>query len=518
MKKRLNKSIFRSKISLTLLTISLITFLISCATPIENATESFQKGNYEKSLKYSLQALKDDPSSLDAKYIIKESWKVISLEKTNEIDSYLKQNTISSLETVDEVYDEFIEQSTDVKNARINDIYPIPEVNQLKEDKQAAKDILNLKYIKEGKTYYNYGDRDNSKTAYKYFMKAKDNGYMSGELTQLINDAKEKATITIYATAHKNKNELFDVQTLIKEFSYNLDKDEFINVIYDLDCNFEQLTIDNAIAKAKMANATHLLFITPEVTYTYYPNSKLNSFGNTEWLEETITVDFDYSINYNYQLMELDSKNITSGRYDYIGSYYDDFIIRGVYSDDNKAEITFGIGEPNATIEEVDANISPIGIDTAVAMSLEFKNEKITMDNLLYSLEYSLDVNPLLNEKNKNIPILYSLSNEDKTLKDYSGHTFFLFDAIAFPPVVEGEENEIIFVYNTDIKADTKDSVDDYLATAASDEQAYMQLKDLFKNTKDNQLALIFILDEWYKEHYTILGPKAFAKDMLKTL
>ena len=163
----------RNILSVLVLSILISSLFLSCATPLEKANKAFQRGDYTTALKDAIQALKEEPGNGEALYIAKESWKIESSNKETQIQTLLSQDTIESYENLLDVYSAFLSQSVSVQSANIMNIYPIPNIAKINADKTAATNILNEKYINEGKNFLIFGDRENAKTAYSYFIKAR---------------------------------------------------------------------------------------------------------------------------------------------------------------------------------------------------------------------------------------------------------------------------------------------------------------------------------------------------------
>lgn len=509
----------RNKNILSILVISILfsTLFLSCATPLENANKAFQNGDYTSALRNSLKALKEDPSNGEATYIAKESWKIESANKEAMIQSLKAQDSIESFENLLDIYSEYLSQSVSVQAANIYGIYPVPDIAQINAEKTTATNILNEKYINEGKNFLIFGDRDNAKTAYSYFIKAKNNGYNDPELTLLIKTAKEKATIVVFVAGSQPRNSV-DIYPLLDTFAQKIETDQFIEVRLDDTLNFANMNLTKAINYAKYSGATHLLFLDPAIQFSYRHPATTSTFGNTGWNVKDITIDFDYEIDIQYQLIDLSTNQIKSGSYNNLDSMYDRFIVSVVYSDNNQATINYGIGFPNNNVERVDANKAPTNVPNALTMAGEFSSERVKTVNTANSLIQSMDAKPLLLSGNR-INLVADFTNEDIDLDDISGHTFFLFDAIEFPAAI-GAQPELKFVYNDTLKANTGDAVDDYILTADYEENLYYDLELLLQNNSNGTNGFVgdMILIECINEKYYDDAPRDLATKVLKTL
>jgi len=507
----------RNILSVLVLSILISSLFLSCATPLEKANKAFQRGDYTTALKDAIQALKEEPGNGEALYIAKESWKIESSNKETQIQTLLSQDTIESYENLLDVYSAFLSQSVSVQSANIMNIYPIPNIAKINADKTAATNILNEKYINEGKNFLIFGDRENAKTAYSYFIKARNNGYNNPELSLLIKTAKEKATIIVFVAGAQPRNSV-DIYPMLDTFAKKIEKDQFIEIRLDDTLNFENMNLTKAINYAKYSGATHLFFMDPGMQYSYRYPASTSAFGSTGWNVKDITIDFDYEIDIQYQIIDLATNQIKSGSYNNTDSMYDRFKVSVVYSDNNQSTIDFGIGIPNNTIERIDANKAPTNVPNALTMAGEFSSERVKTENTSASLVYSMDARPLLNSGRK-INLVADLINGDIDLDDISGHTFFLFDAIEFPAAI-GVQPEIKFVYTDAIKANTGDIVDDYLLTADYEENLYYDLENVLQINANgtNGIAGDLILLECIADKYYAEAPLDLANKVLQTL
>lgn len=504
---------------LLFITLVAISFLTSCASALDNANKEFQKGNYLKALKYSENALYEDKSSQDAQTIFLQSWKYVATDMEKEIDDLLAQNTIESLQIVQNKYIIYINEARKAINLYIKDTYPVPDLDELEKERIAAANLLNEKYINLGKEHLEKNNSEDAKIAYSYFNKAKENKSNYENLDQLINDAKEKATIVIYITAADDDGYTSlgghpkESISLIRPIYEILDKNEFVNVIYDklvLDSDYNDN--DRAKAHAKKVGATHLLQFKPNTQYNYNKDFNRSKFLNTDWDQEVLTISSEIKIDFIYKLIDLSNdKIIKEGSYSYSDSNDDDFKMVGVLSQNNKVVIDYGVGEFTGNKEirthkltNYDSCFSLYHAMKSIGIELEYSDCVNTLNVLPLSIN-----NSQYFEKQD-----YKLLKDANKIDGFKNHVFFNFDAVETVDSVDNNYKNYTFMYTNYFKQNTGNMIDDYLKTAAVDSSNYDRIRR-WACSEETKKALFYDLIE---NSYLIDAPKAFATNLSEIL
>ena len=473
----------------------LLVILSSCASNIEMAQKYYDSGNYEKAIKYSLSTLAEEPSSVEAEQILKNAWNEGKKELEYEIASLYDPNNLDNLEKTLYYYDSLIEFHTMIEKAGRKDLgadsqFVIDGKNQV------INQIVKL-HKDKGIMLLTNNTKEDAKTAYAHFTRAKELKPNDEDLTSLIEKAKQAAITKIYiamssdiGTNFQKEYNSFDSQLLTNSNDMKqilekiLSNNEFIEVISSPNSYFSYDNYNQVSSSARKEGANLLLQIRPKTTAIANLNYSDEMLTELNWKKYTYSLETSLSTEFEYRLLDLSKDSIIA-----------EDTITASFKEDDKYQLNFiGADGGHALNLQNDPTIRytykeiPQGMSYSELIYILKYTYKIDIPD--YSNEGNLYYAPTTNNGNKiEKRDIERFARGNAFEKLISNHLFFDFDLIQYKDEVDNESYQIVY----------DDSFGDFKTTANYESDTMCLVDSWMRDKNTHKNIIINILPDFYQ-------------------
>jgi hypothetical protein len=482
-----------------LLAAVVIISITSCATPIERAENAFAEGDYIGAVESALKALEKEPGLTEAEMILSDSWRLGNQRLRSDIERYGSSKAVWEAEKVLPAYDSLIRLHVLVLSAGRRDLDPDPE--GVRSERADAVDMLAEMHVFEGSKLIVPGTRDEALAAVDHYLRAQELKPDYPFLEDKIRRAKELSLAKVFVFTGPERDVTLNGTLLVPEIENGLEKLEGVEVVRvvsryaaPIDNNY------NADDFARSHGANLMLHVEPTTVKSVSVKKDTRQLYGVSWQRETLELEASASTDIRYVLINLETDTVVSeGTFTVNAHDNGGFSAEAILHQGDSRQVDLGEG---TGMQLLLINRAPVAMD-----DVDLRYRLSLYDGLNvneYAETASLNLSPATYSTGERIVLEgYTHPSQLAGIEGLQGHTFWLFDAIAFDIFNDGSLS-YQFVYRQQMDSGLKG----HLSTAAYGRDLYGRIESWMNQRKVREE----LMDQFFPTYYNQTVPAEIVK------